>query len=142
MRKTVLYGLLGAAAIMLAGCASAGEAQSLTLGAEDLAFSPTTLTVAAGQPVALTLQNNGALEHDFSILEIPIEGPAHTSGSSGHTAGHSDAAEPDLHVSAVGGQSATVEFIPSKPGSYEFWCTVPGHKEAGMTGTLEVTGPQ
>jgi uncharacterized cupredoxin-like copper-binding protein len=44
-------------------------------------------------------------------------------------------------VAAAGGQSAMLEFTPSKPGTYEFWCTVAGHKEAGMTGTLVVQAP-
>ena len=49
--------------------------------------------------------------------------------------------EPELHMAAAGGQSATLEFTPSKPGTYEFWCTVSGHKEAGMNGTLVVQAP-
>ena len=44
--------------------------------AQDLAFSPMALEVSAGDRVKLTLQNNGALEHDFSIMEFPMEGKA------------------------------------------------------------------
>ena len=39
------------------------------------------------------------------------------------------------------GDSLNVEFTPSTPGEYEFFCTVAGHKEAGMVGTLIVTAP-
>jgi uncharacterized cupredoxin-like copper-binding protein len=28
--------------------------------------------------------------------------------------------------------------VPEKPGAYEYVCTVPGHKEGGMVGTLTV----
>jgi uncharacterized cupredoxin-like copper-binding protein len=39
------------------------------------------------------------------------------------------------------GQAGTLEFTPTKPGTYEFICTVPGHKEAGMVGALIVKAP-
>jgi uncharacterized cupredoxin-like copper-binding protein len=32
-----------------------------------------------------------------------------------------------------------IEFTPSQPGEYEFFCSVPGHKEAGMRGTMVVS---
>jgi uncharacterized cupredoxin-like copper-binding protein len=31
-----------------------------------------------------------------------------------------------------------LEFASTVPGTYEFYCTVVGHKDAGMTGTLIV----
>jgi plastocyanin len=34
--------------------------------------------------------------------------------------------------------SATTEFTPTAAGTYEFYCSVPGHHEAGMQGTLVV----
>ena len=45
----------------------------------------------------------------------------------------------DLALTAPpGGGSGTLEFTPTEPGEYEYYCTVPGHKEAGMLGTLVV----
>jgi len=49
--------------------------------------------------------------------------------------------QPALHMAAANGTSATIEFTPTKPGTYTFFCTVAGHKAAGMTGTLTVTAP-
>lgn len=142
MRIIRLSSLLAGAALALAACSAAGggsQAQDLTVQAQDLAFTPTTLEVTAGQPVKLTLQNNGALDHDFSIMEFPMQGEAESTGGMEHDMG--DAAEPELHVAAAAGQSAALDFTPTKPGTYEFWCTVAGHKEAGMAGTLAVTSP-
>ncbi len=37
----------------------------------------------------------------------------------------------------ITGQSTTAEFTV-KPGTYTFYCSLPGHEEAGMKGTLTV----
>ena len=142
MRMIRELGLVFILALSLAACAGGANdtAQTLTVEAVDLGFTPTTLEVKAGEPVKLTLQNNGALPHDFSIMEFPMEGMAEDTGGMEHDMGDA-AADPELHMAAAGGQSATLEFTPSKPGTYEFWCTVAGHKEAGMTGTLVVQAP-
>lgn len=142
MRMIRVLGLVSTVALSLAACAGGAieTAQALTIEAVDLGFTPTTLEVTAGQPVKLTLQNNGVLDHDFSIMEFPMEGMAEETGGMEHDMGEA-AAEPELHMAVGAGQSGTLEFTPSKPGTYEFWCTVAGHKEAGMTGTLVVQAP-
>ena len=37
------------------------------------------------------------------------------------------------------GENVAISFTPEKPGSYEFYCNVAGHLEAGMKCTLTVT---
>ncbi|MBI5715993.1 MAG: cupredoxin domain-containing protein, partial [Chloroflexi bacterium] len=57
----------------------------------------------------------------------------------GHDMGSGGTAkEPQLHIAVAMGKSGTLEFTPTKAGTYEFFCTVAGHKEAGMKGTLVV----
>ncbi|MFN2312139.1 MAG: plastocyanin/azurin family copper-binding protein, partial [Spirochaetia bacterium] len=34
--------------------------------------------------------------------------------------------------------SQTVEFVADRAGSFEFYCSVPGHRQAGMYGTFVV----
>ncbi len=130
---------------VLAACAGqpgAASATAVTLEAKEFAFSPASLEVVAGKPVKLTMQNTGALVHDFSILEIPLEGtavaavgtaPAHDMGN--------ESSEPMVHLAVANGASGMIEFTPTKPGTYTFICAVAGHKEAGMTGTLTVKAP-
>lgn len=116
----------------------------LTLVGTDIAYDTNRLEVAAGQPVKLTLQNDGVLEHDFSIMEIPHTGEVMASEAAEEMAGHDMSNmgdEPEVHVAAPAGGNNTIEFTPSEPGEYEYWCTVSGHKEAGMKGTLVVTAP-
>jgi uncharacterized cupredoxin-like copper-binding protein len=93
------------------GAAASTEAAVSTV---DLAFEPKEFTIAAGTDVTVTITNEGALQHDFTIDELDIAS--------------------DL---LNGGDSGTVT-INAEPGTYEFYCSVPGHREAGMVGTLTV----
>jgi uncharacterized cupredoxin-like copper-binding protein len=130
--------------LLLAACGQSQSAtsapQALAVAAKEFAFVPAALSVQAGQPVTVSLQNTGAVEHDWSIREIEISGEAKSSGdaSSDHMMGGMGD-EPKLHVAAGTGGKGTLTFTPSKPGTYEYYCTVAGHKEAGMVGTLTVT---
>ena len=104
-------------------------------------YQPASLEVTTVQPVRLTLTNGDAVEHDFSSTEFPIDGTVQTVGHGGHDMG--EEGEPlDLHVGAAASGSGTIEFTPSQPGTYEFFCTVAGHKEAGMVGKLIVSNTQ
>ena len=144
MRKICYLWFTVLAVVTLAACGQAPSSTSTTqefiVAAKEFTFTPTALNVAAGQPVVISLQNTGAVEHDWSVREIEISGEAksngETSGSGHMMAGMGD--EPKLHVAASAGGKGTLTFTPSKPGTYEFYCTVAGHKEAGMSGTLTV----
>ncbi len=129
-----------AIALVLTACAGP-RVQEVSLTAVGMAFQPNTLEVTAGMPVRLTMTNEDALEHDFSILEIPMETMGATAlPMEGHDMGGMTV-DPQLHMAVAMGMSNTVEFTPSRPGTYEFYCTVPGHREAGMVGTLTVSEP-
>jgi len=39
------------------------------------------------------------------------------------------------------GESGSVSFIPASAGEYYYICAVPGHRELGMEGKIEVSGP-
>ncbi|HET7263254.1 MAG TPA: multicopper oxidase domain-containing protein [bacterium] len=36
------------------------------------------------------------------------------------------------------GGTASLEFVPARRGRYAFACTLEGHREAGMSGTLDI----
>ena len=45
----------------------------------------------------------------------------------------------DAHTQVTpAGSEETVEFIADKAGEFEYYCSVPGHRAAGMVGTLRV----
>ncbi|MBE2222128.1 MAG: cupredoxin domain-containing protein [Anaerolineae bacterium] len=142
--KQVIFILLMATAVLLTACGAKTETTNtkaeLSLTATDIAFDTNRLEVKAGEQVHVTLHNEGVLEHDFSIMKMPHTGDVMAEESE-HGMGHdmsSMSMEPEIHVAAPTGESLSVEFTPSTPGEYEFFCTVAGHKEAGMVGTLVV----
>ena len=80
----------------------------------DIAFRPNELTIPANADVNLHLTNQGVIPHNFKIDDPEI--------FSGDVA---PGASVDLTLN-----------LPS--GAYEYYCTIPGHREAGMVGALTV----
>lgn len=110
------------------GGAAAGGTQALKM--EDIKFDKTALSGAKGEKLTVNLTNAGALEHDFTIDKIA--GTAQFDGKDAKTDKYA------VHAVVKAKGSGKVELTPTDAGSYEFYCTVAGHKEAGMKGTLTV----
>lgn len=129
--------------IMLTGCAQAPEPSTeITVEATDFAYTPATITVLAGEPVTLTMQNTGRAEHDFIVDQINVTDveASDTGPAAHHQIGHE--ADYDLHFFAKAGETETLKFTALEPGTYEIFCSVEGHKEAGMIGTLVVAAQE
>jgi plastocyanin len=92
----------------------AAAATSITIDLVDIAFEPNEITIPANTDVTITLNAQGVAGHDFTIDELGIHSSNLTQG-----------------------QTETIT-INAAPGTYTFYCSVPGHKEAGMIGTLTV----
>ena len=132
-------------AVLLTGCAGAGASQAateITVEATDFAYNPVSVTVPAGQPVTLTLNNTGAVEHDFVVDKINVTDvqASDTGPAAHHQMG--DAPEYDLHFFARSGDTAVLQFTATEPGTYEIFCSIEGHKEAGMIGELIVAAQE
>jgi plastocyanin len=98
---------------------SGGGSSTLKIAAQsgtELSYTSKTATAKAGK-VKLEFENPQELQHDVAIED-----------SSGKTIGKTE-------LVSGGTASTTVEL---KPGTYHYFCTVPGHREAGMEGTLTV----
>ncbi len=101
-------------------------------------FDPPVIEVRAGTPVMLTLVNDGRVEHDVEIARLMADDVEKMGGAEhNEAAGHHDMDVVAVH--AMPGTTAAVMFTPMEAGEYEYVCTLPGHKEAGMIGTLIVT---
>ncbi len=138
--KRIGFVLILVALLAVACGGDGGEAKTtdLLVVATDIDYDTPRLEAATNQPVRLTLVNDGALEHDFSVRKIGVRDVHAPEGEHDDHMMSEPAHELDLHVAAAPGGSALLEFTPTEPGEYEFYCTVPGHKEAGMVGTLVI----
>ena len=146
MRKRTL--LLLVALTALAACQAEPEPQDVvgvTINLHDIHYDLETIEVAAGDLLVLTVINKGTLEHDFVINELPTKDPphVHTMEAAGMEHDHSNdprmPGEPALHIGAAPGTISTATLTPTEPGRYSFYCSVAGHREAGMEGILIVT---
>ncbi len=75
------------------------------------------LSAAEGQGVQITLINGEGAEHDIALPEENAKSPRVTGK----------------------GASTTIAFRAGKPGSFSYFCSVPGHQLAGMEGKFTVT---
>lgn len=76
----------------------------------DFKFRPVEIRIQAGRAVNLAVTNRGAIEHDLTI--------------------------PTLGIHAVA--PVVVGLAAPRKGTYALYCSVPGHREAGMVGRLIV----
>lgn len=118
---------------VLMGCSSASQAKAVAVSATNLAFDTKTITLEQGKPVKLTFTNKDVQLHDLSVDKMPMA--SMSSMGDQHEMGGMN---PDLHISVAAGKSGFQEFTPKEKGTYTFYCTVAGHKEAGMVGTIVV----
>lgn len=148
MKKVVAFLVLALAALALVACGSSSDDSSSTTATDtgsessaesgaaaqkegsgggstvkfeadpggELAYTTTSMTAKAGE-VTVEFNNPQALTHDVAIENSNGEEVAAT------------------ELIADGSDTTTVDL---KPGTYTYFCTVPGHREAGMEGTLTV----
>jgi cytochrome c oxidase subunit 2 len=110
----------GSAKDRRAGGAAKPSAESPTASkvyvtAKEFSFDPTTVNLKAGEDSAISLKNAGTIEHDLTV------------GDAG------------FKLVVPSGSTAEKVLKIDKPGTYEFHCSVAGHKEAGMKGQLTVS---
>ena len=152
-KKTVVWALgLGLMSLILAASAACGESAQGTdpkseaasheggqpdvvidVSLKNLRFTPNLVEVEAGKTVRMNVTNMDGAEHDMLVdgLRIQKVGEA----MSGDHAG----AMPDmLVVHVMANENGSITFRTDQKGTYQFYCTLPGHKGAGMVGEMKV----
>lgn len=98
--------------------------QRATVVLDSYSYTPHHLIVRAGKPVELLLTSITSITpHNFVLKD--------------------EAAGLSIERDVRAGKTVTVQFTPTKPGTYSFYCDkkllfLPSHRDKGMEGTLEV----
>lgn len=118
-----LAALSGALLLLVVACGGGGGdggggnaaiapgAREIKVNARSYAFAPKRINVHPGEDIAVLLHSQDQT-HDFTI-----EGKG-------------------LVVAVDGGKTAKGGFRFTKPGTYTFYCSITGHRAAGMEGTI------
>jgi uncharacterized cupredoxin-like copper-binding protein len=125
---------LAAAVLLLAGCGGSSNASS-----SDTTTTETTAT-ATGTTLDLAADPTGQLEYDKTSLEAPA-GEVTIALTNDSSTPHDVAIEGngvDVTSDTIDNGATTEVTADLKPGTYTFYCTIPGHEQAGMKGTLTI----
>lgn len=90
---------------------TAAAGVEVTVRTTEFSYEPQDIEVPADTPLTLVLINDGVVEHDFTIEEAGVL------------------------ILAQPGETVR-ETITLPAGTYHVHCSVPGHKDAGMVGSL------
>jgi len=84
--------------------------ETIAMEAKSFSFSPNALKANVGEVVGLNITATG--QHTFTIDELGVD------------------------VILPHKKTTRVEFTPDETGVFEFYCSIPGHRQAGQFGTL------
>jgi len=97
-------------------------------------FQPAKLTVRVGEQVRFLLRNNGRIEHEFVVATLE-DNLRHMKAME---------ANPDMRHAEPNArrlypkQTGEIVWRFTTAGTFDFSCLIPGHREAGMFGTILV----
>lgn len=106
---------------------------SLGNATNELKFVPNSLEFSSGKRYKLVLTNPSGTKHYFTAKDF-----ADSIWSQKVEAGKVEVKGAIHELELKPGAEAEWVFVPVKPGVYTLRCTIAGHAEAGMTGTLTV----
>lgn len=112
------------------------EATTIRIDLSEMAFTPSKLNLVAGKPYKLELRNTGEVKHEFAADAF-----FRSTALRKVEDGQAEIKLPFLsEVEVFPGKQVDLYVVPLLPGTYEMLCELPGHREAGMEGTITVTG--
>ena len=122
MKKIII--LLGILSLFIVACKPTADPSPtfedfvadriINIEAFSFGFNPNQITVEKGEKITLIVENIESKIHTFTLSEFGI----------------------DKRLNNL--QTVTIDFIADKSGTFEFFCTIPFHRPAGMEGELNV----
>jgi uncharacterized cupredoxin-like copper-binding protein len=103
-------------------------------GPGTMSFTPARLEIRRGEQVKFVISNAGALAHEF-VLASTEDNLKHAELMRKYPDMEHD--DPNGKTVQPGGKTEILWRF-TKAGTFEFACLIPGHREAGMTGTIVV----
>lgn len=107
--------MMGSGETERSGSAPIAEAREVRVSAQEFSFDPAEVRARIGETVNVLFDNRGHMFHTLTIGGLGLD------------------------LRANGGDEIAGSFRTARAGSYPFVCTVSGHAEAGMRGTLTVS---
>src|SRR3954462_3671670 len=105
-------GLIGGGVYLASAQTATPPATTLEIGEFDIYFNPNLGTIPANTPVQITVKNQGAVRHNFSITDHKNPGLTNL----------------DVHFDTDPGGTGTAT-INAPAGVYYFFCNEPGHEQ-------------
>jgi uncharacterized cupredoxin-like copper-binding protein len=99
--------------------------KTISIVTSGLNYYPNQIAVNRSETMELQLINSDDIEHDLEFLRIPHKEEQPNSDSI-------------IHIHAKPRSTSVLTFTPIMEGTYEYYCTIPGHKDGGMVGILIV----
>jgi uncharacterized cupredoxin-like copper-binding protein len=97
-------------------------------------FIPDKIDVRKNEQVRFIIRNNGLLKHEFTLASVE-DNDKHAELMKKYP----DMEHDDPNAKSVDpGKTAEILWRFSKAGEFEFACLIPGHREAGMHGFVQV----
>ena len=101
---------------------------------DELRYEPADINVTAGETVRFNVTNDGAAVHEFLIGDEAAQAKFAAEMAAGDSHGHTDAG-----VTVAPGESETFEYTFEEPGELLVGCHEPGHYEAGMVASINIS---
>lgn len=133
-RKFIMMAVFLSLTIVSCGGAG-GPSTTIDVTMTDFQFQPSQFTVPAGQEITFKSSNNGAVVHNFVIMELGT--------NAGDFFDEEDVPNVYWETELQPGGSTTTTFTaPTEPGEYDVICRTEGHIVSGMTARLTVVPPE
>jgi plastocyanin len=130
---------IAAVLTLSASPAFAQEPKTITIVLTEYQFTPNTITLTAGQPVQLNIQNQGKADHNLSSDELPLARITYIKADNSTQDLSRYVTTNVLNTDALSGHTSVVTFTPTTPGTFGFFSE--SEESLGMVGKFVVVAP-